>query len=194
MRTLVVKAKPLENIPLRDKDGVIHVEEFTLASARDFAKDFAKLNACQDTTVIAIVISSYGGNVSALLTMLDVMSTATKPISTIATGAAMSCGSVLLAAGTKGYRFAGPLTEIMIHEISSGFRGPNTSIQSDVKQLGKLNKLFISLLAKYTGKTSKFFTDQLKKSGNVDWYLTSAQAKSIGLIDYAEMPVLLEVA
>ena len=104
----------------------------------------------------------------------------------------MSCGSVLLASGSPGYRFAGEMTEIMIHEVSSSTRGKNSDIQNDGKQLDRLNSVLFSILAKKTGKSVKYFKDKIKASGNVDWYITAKQAKKMGLVDFVGVPVLLE--
>jgi ATP-dependent Clp protease protease subunit len=192
MITLNVKRRLPDNAVIKE-EKIMYVTEFTLESAVEFNKRFNELNSDDEVTVITIVISSYGGNVNALFSMIDVMSTSTKPIATIASGAAMSCGMLLLAAGTKGYRFSGPLAEIMIHEVSGGASGTTTTLHSDVRQTKKINALFFGLLSKYTGKPAKFFTDKLKASGNVDWYLTAKEAKALSLVDHAEMPILMGI-
>ena len=192
MLSLLVQQKPLSQIILKNSDKTIFVRTFDLESGQDFIKKFMQLNGDSNTTVIPVIISSYGGGVNSLISMLEIMSTASKPVSTIAIGAAMSCGSVLLASGTPGYRFAGQLTELMIHQVSGAAIGKIEDIQNDSKQTTKVNNMLLAILAKNSKKPVKFFKDKIKKMGNVDWYITSRQAKKLGLIDYAGIPVLLE--
>jgi ATP-dependent protease ClpP protease subunit len=79
----------------------------------------------------------------------------------------------------------------MIHEISSGVRGSHTDIQNDATQTKKLNERFLRVLAKNSIKSLKFIKDKMKKSGNVDWYLTAKEAKDLGIIDHVGIPLLV---
>lgn len=190
---LMVKSKKQESFPLRESDKhVIFVKDFSIEKSIEFAKEFNDLNSDHEIDVITIIISSYGGSVNALLSMLDVISTAIKPVATIVTGPAMSCGSILLAAGTPGFRFAAKQSEILIHEISSGAMGTNTELKNTSKNVDRLNTKIFGLLGSFTGKSAKFFLDKLKASGNVDWYLSAKQAKQLGLVDHIGVPLLTE--
>jgi len=142
--------------------------------------------------VIVIIINSYGGEVYSLLSMIDLIKTAEKPVCTISNGKAISCGAVLLSCGTKGYRYAGELSDIMIHEASQGDHGKNTDIQNSAEQLKKLNDMLMRILAENSGKKNKnFFIKMLKKKSNVDMFLTAVECKKLGLIDHVGTPKLL---
>ena len=91
MLSLLVQQKPLSQIILKNSDKTIFVRTFDLESGQDFIKKFMQLNGDSNTTVIPVIISSYGGGVNSLISMLEIMSTASKPVATIAIGAAMSC-------------------------------------------------------------------------------------------------------
>lgn len=141
--------------------------------------------------IIVIVINSYGGEIYELISMLDLIAACSKPVATIGMGKAMSCGSVLLVAGTPGYRFVSPNTDIMVHEVSSEVRGKNIDIQNDAKQTKRLNSLLFKLYSKYAkNKDSKFFIKQLKSRQNIDWYITAANYKRYGLVDHLFIPKL----
>jgi len=169
----------------------IHVNKFNEESAKNFYHDFLKLNSNPEVRVIVIVVDSYGGDVYALLSMLDVIKSANKPVATIASGKAMSCGAVLLSAGDKGLRFAGPSAEILIHEVSSVAVGKNSDVQNDAKNTARLNKLLMRTLAENSGKKDRDFFIKLSKArGNVDLVFSAKQAKSHGLIDFIGIPEL----
>lgn len=170
----------------------IHVNRFNEESAKDFYKSFRELQSNDSVKVIPIFIDSYGGNVHALLTMLDLIADSHKPVATIAMGKAMSCGAILLAAGTKGYRFAAASTDIMVHEVFSMEVGKMADLDSGVKHTKKMNDNLFAFLAKQGKKDKKFYLSKMKAMGNVDWFLTSSQFKSLGLIDHVGIPQLVQ--
>lgn len=176
-----------------DKFEYIYVTDFDDDALEKFYKKFLELNSDEEVKIIPIVISSYGGSVYTLLSMLDLIKIARKPVATIAIGKAMSCGAVLLSAGTKGFRFSGPETDILIHEVSSAAWGKNSDIQNDAKQTNKLNIKLMGILAKNCGKKDKnYFLKVSKSKGNTDLYYSAKQAKALGLIDYDTIPELFK--
>ncbi len=179
----IVSSKELEHI---------HVNKFNEESAREFYKNFRELLADDSVKVIPIIIDSYGGNVHALFTMLDLIESSHKPVATIAMGKAMSCGAILLAAGTKGYRFAAARSDIMIHEVSSAEFGKMADLDSGVKHTKKMNDDLFAFLASVSKKDKKFFLTKMKSMGNVDWFLTAQQYKTLGLIDHVGIPILVQ--
>ena len=80
----------------------IYVTDFDDETVKDFYVKFTSLEFDTKVKIIPIIINSYGGQVYSLLAMLDMISSSKKTICTVATGKAMSCGSILLAAGTPG--------------------------------------------------------------------------------------------
>jgi ATP-dependent Clp protease protease subunit len=179
----VVTPKDLEHI---------HINKFNEDAAKEFYKIFRELLSNDSVSVIPIFIDSYGGNVHSLLVMLDLITNSHKPVATIAMGKAMSCGAILLAAGTKGYRFAAENTDIMLHEVASVELGKISEMDNGVKQTKKMNDNLFSFLASKSNKDKKFFLNKIKSTGNVDWFLTSKQFKSLGLIDHIGIPQLVQ--
>jgi ATP-dependent Clp protease protease subunit len=92
---------------------------------------------------------------------------------------AASMGAVLLAAGTKGKRFALPNSDIMIHQVSGGAQGTASDVERTVEFMFKLKKRLIRILADHTGKS----VDQVKDDSDRDYYMTADEAKNYGLVD-----------
>lgn len=185
-----VKLEP-EIIKL-DEFPYIYVTKFNEESLKEFYKEFSKLNFDPSVKIIPILISSYGGDVYTLLSMLDIIKTANKPVATIAMGKAMSCGAVLLSAGTPGYRYAGESTDILIHEVSNFSIGKNLDIQNEARSTERLNKTLMTILAKNCGmKDINYFLKLSKSKGNVDLYFSAKECKKIGLIDSVSIPELV---
>lgn len=164
------------------------VTRFSFESAKDFHKKFRLLDENNKIAVIPIIISSYGGETYPLLAMLDTIAMAKKPVATICMGAAMSCGAILLSAGTPGYRYQGPNSEVMIHEVSSGEYGKLTELESGIKAVKQLNNKILNILAKNAGQEKDFFIKEMKKRTNVDWYLNADETKRLGIIDHIGLP------
>lgn len=176
-------------ISLTEESHYIKVQEFNFDSLNKFHAQFTKLNEDPLIKIIPVIISSYGGQVYSLLGMIDLINTATKPVATVALGAAMSCGSVLLSAGTKGYRYCSPNSDVMIHEASSMERGKSSDLQVNAKETLRLNKKLLRILAENSGiKDIDFFIKEIKKRANTDWYLTANQVKKLGLVDHDFLP------
>jgi ATP-dependent Clp protease, protease subunit len=88
-------------------------------------------------------------------------------------------GAVLLAAGTKGKRFALPNSDIMIHQVSGGAQGQASDVERTVEYMFKLKKRLIRILAQHTGKPE----DQVKHDSDRDYYMNAGEAKTYGLVD-----------
>lgn len=170
----------------------IYVTEFDEASAEKFYQSFRELQANDEVKVIPVIIDSFGGYAHSLLVMLDLIASSHKPVATIGIGKAMSCGAFLLAAGTKGYRFSAENTDIMIHEVASGARGKITDTVNDVNHIKKLNDKLFRMFAGNSKKDVKFFLEKMKSIGNADWFLTSKEFKTLGLIDHIGIPMLVQ--
>ena len=166
----------------------IWVTEFDDANLKTFYNSFMRLERDPAIEVVPIIISSYGGYCDVLSAMRDLIKSSPKPVATIATGKAMSCGVALTASGTKGMRFASEGARIMIHEISTGSWGKNADFQVTAEESKRLNKVFMSNLAEDMGKSYDWIMAELHKRKNTDWFLTPAQAKSIGVIDHVGIP------
>ena len=128
---------------------------------------------------INIYINSPGGSVTAGLAIYDTMQFLTCDVNTYCIGMAASMGAVLLAAGTKGKRYALPNSDIMIHQVSGGAQGTASDVERTVEYMFKLKKRLIQILAHHTGKSE----DQVKNDSDRDYYMTAEEAKAYGLVD-----------
>ena len=128
---------------------------------------------------IYLYINSPGGLVTAGLGIYDTMQYVKPDISTLCIGQAASMGSFLLAAGTKGKRFALSNSRIMVHQPSAGFQGQATDIEIHANEVLSLKKRLNEIYSKHTGKT----VDEIKSALERDNFMTADVAKSFGLID-----------
>ncbi len=128
---------------------------------------------------INLYINSPGGSVTAGLAIYDTMQFLTCDVNTYCIGMAASMGAVLLAAGTKGKRYALPNSDIMIHQVSGGAQGTASDVERTVEYMYKLKKRLIHLLASHTGKTD----EQVGRDSDRDYYMSAEEAKAYGLVD-----------
>jgi len=127
---------------------------------------------------IELYINSPGGSVVDGLALYDVMHTISAPVNTTCVGTAASMGAVLLTGGT-GTRSALPHSRIMIHQVSSGYRGTAADMNIQVKETNKLYDQLLEILAQKSGQTVK----KLRNDCDRDYYMSAAEAKAYGLID-----------
>jgi len=128
---------------------------------------------------IMLYINSPGGHVSAGLAIYDTMQYLHCDVATICMGQAASMGSFLLAAGTKGKRYALPHSRVMIHQPLAGFQGQATDIDIHAREILKTRDTLNELYAKHTGQP----VDKIKNDTERDNFMSSPQAKEYGLID-----------
>ena len=128
---------------------------------------------------IYLYINSPGGVVTAGLAIYDTMQYLKAPVSTICVGQAASMGAVLLAAGTKGKRYALPNSRIMIHQGSGGFRGNTPDVLIQVKELETLVDKLMKIIAHHTGQD----VEKVKRDVDRDRFMSAEEAKTYGLID-----------
>ena len=128
---------------------------------------------------ICIYINSPGGSVTAGLAIYDTMNYIKSDVETIVIGMAASMASFLLAAGTKGKRYALPNSEVMIHEVLGGTEGQATVIKIQADRILKLRDKMNTLLAKLTNKTVK----RINKDTERDNFMSATEALDYGLID-----------
>lgn len=128
---------------------------------------------------ITIYLNSPGGIVSGGLAIYDTMNYISCDVSTVVTGMAASMAAVLLAAGTKGKRFALPHSRVMIHQPLGGTQGQASDMEIAVNEIKKLKEELYSILHDTTGQTLK----QIAKDCERDHYLTAQEALDYGMID-----------
>jgi ATP-dependent Clp protease protease subunit len=129
---------------------------------------------------IQFYINSPGGVLSAALAIYDTMQYISCPISTVCVGLAASGAAVLLAAGTKGKRYALPNSEIMLHQVAvSGISGEAVEVEIAAKQILKLKEKVNRILSKHTNQP----LERIEKDTDRDFYLSAEEAKEYGVID-----------
>ena len=128
---------------------------------------------------IQLYINSPGGSVTAGLAIYDTMQYIKCDVSTICIGLAASMGAFLLAAGTKGKRFALPNSEIMIHQPIGGTRGPASDIKIHAEQILKLKRRLNEILSERTGQP----LEKIEKDTDRDFFMSAHEAKDYGIVD-----------
>ena len=130
---------------------------------------------------ISFYINSPGGSITDGMAIVDTMNYIKCPVSTICIGLAASMGSVLLACGAKGKRYATPNSEVLIHQplISGGLSGQTTEIKIHADHMVKTREKLNKLLSEKTGQT----LEQIEKDTERDHYMTAEEALKYGLID-----------
>jgi ATP-dependent Clp protease protease subunit len=139
---------------------------------------------------IAFYINSPGGIVTSGLAIYDTMQYIRPPVSTVCIGQAASMGSLLLAAGAPGKRFALPNARIMVHQPSGGAQGQATDIEIQAREILALKARLNDIYVKHTGQS----LDVIESSLERDRFMNSTEAKEFGIVDevVASRPALPE--
>ena len=128
---------------------------------------------------ISLYINSPGGVVTAGLAIYDSIAYIRPDVSTVCIGQAASMGSLLLAAGAKGKRYALPNSRIMVHQPSGGVQGQATDIEIQAKEILALRARLNKIYAEHTGQPLEVIESAVER----DRYMTPAEALEFGLID-----------
>ena len=128
---------------------------------------------------ISMYINSPGGVVTSGMAIYDTMQFIRPPVATLCIGQAASMGSLLLAAGEPGMRYALPNARIMVHQPSGGFQGQASDIERHAKEILDLRHRLNTVYVKHTGQKLEKIEDALER----DTFLTAEQSKDFGLID-----------
>lgn len=153
--------------PVNDAVANSIIAQFLFLASKDEKKD------------IQLYINSPGGSVTAGLAIYDTMQFVKCPVATTCVGMAASMGAILLAAGTKGKRFALPNAEIMLHQVAGGAQGVAADVEINAKQILKIREILNKIIAKHTGQP----LGKIAVDTDRDFYLTAPEAKDYGLID-----------
>ena len=158
---------------------IMLTEEVNSASASVIVAQLLYLEAQDPTKDICLYINSPGGSVTDGLAIYDTMNYIKCDVSTICMGMAASMGAFLLAAGTKGKRYALPNADIMIHQPSGGAQGQATDMEIHTKHILDIRKKLNEILANNTGQP----VDVIAKDTNRDNFMTAQQALEYCIID-----------
>jgi len=128
---------------------------------------------------IHLYINTPGGTVSSGLAIYDTMQYIKSDVATYCIGQATSMGALLLAAGTKGKRFALPHSRIMIHQPIGGFYGQATDVEIHAKEILKMKETLNNILAKHTGQP----LEKIQMDTERDFFMSGQEAKEYGIVD-----------
>ncbi len=128
---------------------------------------------------IHIYINSPGGSVTAGMAIYDTINFLHCDVVTYCVGMAASMGTVLLAAGTEGKRYALPNSRVMIHQPTGGATGQTSDISIAAKEILRWRQTLNEILAKHTKKD----VEKINKDSDRDYYMTAAEAKDYGIVD-----------
>jgi len=153
--------------PINDIVANSIIAQFLFLASQDPAKD------------IQFYINTPGGSVTAGMAIYDTMQYIKPAISTVCVGMAASMGATLLAAGTKGKRFALPNSEILLHQVMGEAGGQAVEIEITARQILKIKDKLNKILAKHTRQS----LIKVEKDTDRDFYLTAEEAKAYGIVD-----------
>lgn len=128
---------------------------------------------------ISMYVNSPGGVVTSGLAVYDTMQFVRPAVSTLCIGQAASMGSLLLAAGEKGLRFALPNARVMLHQPSGGFQGQASDIERHAEDIIKIKRRLNEIYVNHTGKDYEI----IERSLDRDYFLTAEEAKAFGIVD-----------
>jgi len=129
---------------------------------------------------IHLYINSPGGVVTGGMAIYDTMNFLQCDVQTFCVGMAASMSTVLLAAGTKGKRFALPNSRVMIHQPSGGAGGQAADITIAAKEILRWRKTLSEVISRHTGRTP----EQVDKDSDRDYYMSAAEAQTYGIVDH----------
>lgn len=153
--------------PIGDVEANLVIAQLLFLEAEDPDKD------------IHLYINSPGGSVTASLAIYDTVQFVKPAVSTICMGQAASGAALLLAAGTKGKRYALPHARIMIHQPYGGVQGQATDIQIQAKEILRMKEELNRIFARHTGQP----IERIERDSERDFFMSPQEAKEYGIID-----------
>ncbi|MGD0275406.1 MAG: ATP-dependent Clp endopeptidase proteolytic subunit ClpP [Syntrophales bacterium] len=153
--------------PINDEIANLIIAQFLYLESEDPDKD------------IFFYLNSPGGLVSAGLAIYDTMKYIKPHINTVCMGQAASMGALLLAAGSKGKRFALPHARILIHQPLGGFQGQATDIDIQAREILRLKDELNDILSELTGQP----LSKIQQDTERDYFMSGEQAREYGIID-----------
>ncbi|MBN1392877.1 MAG: ATP-dependent Clp protease proteolytic subunit [Sedimentisphaerales bacterium] len=158
---------------------VFLIGEISYARAAEVIMKMLYLDNLKRDSEISLYINSPGGSVDDTMAIYDTIRFVGSPVATYCIGRAQSGGAVVLAAGTKGKRFALPHAKVMLHQVWGGVSGQAADIKIQAEEILKAKTMINEILAKHTGQPIEKIAAETER----DRYMTADEAKEYGLID-----------
>jgi ATP-dependent Clp protease protease subunit len=153
--------------PIDDDVANLIISQLLFLEAEDPKKD------------ISLYVNSPGGHVHSGLAIVDAMNHIKPDVSTVCVGMAASMGSIILASGAKGKRFALPNADIMIHQPHGGAEGQASDIEISARRILSLRERLNKILAKASGQP----LEKVSRDADRDFFMTAEEAKKYGIVD-----------
>ena len=160
-------------------------EAITDTLASDISKQLLYLSSVSNDD-ITIIINSPGGSVTAGMAIYDTMKGLSCDVSTLCLGMAASMGAFLLAAGTKGKRYASPNSEVMIHQVMGGASGQAIDVQIAAHRICRMKDSLNVMLSDFTGQP----LERIQIDTDRDYFMTAKEAVEYGMVDEVKTSLL----
>lgn len=167
------------------------IGDFSEASAAKFRTDLANAeNAAiqSQQEVIPIIIDSYGGEVHALLSMVDAIRACSVPVATIVEGKAMSCGAILFTCGAEGHRYVGHNASVMMHDVSSVAWGKVEDMRTSFHHSEQLKEVVLEIASVNCGHEPDYFLNFLEEHNNQDVFLNAKECVEHNMANHIGIP------
>jgi len=155
------------------------IGEISYARAAEVIMKMLYLDNQKRNTEISLYINSPGGSVDDTMAVYDTMRFVGSPVATFCIGRAQSGAAIVLAAGTKGKRYALPHAKVMLHQPWGGVSGQAADIKIQAEEILKAKDMINKILAEHTGQSIEKIQAQTER----DRYMTADEACKYGLID-----------
>ena len=158
---------------------VFLIGEISYQRAAEVIMKMLYLDNLKRGSEISLYINSPGGSVDDTMAIYDTIRFVSSPIATYCIGRAQSGAAIILAAGTKGRRYALPHAKVMLHQVWGGVTGQAADIKIQAEEILKAKTMINEILAKHTGQPVDKIADETER----DRYMTAEEAHQYGLID-----------
>ena len=158
---------------------VFLIGEISYARAAEVIMKMLYLDNLKRNSEISLYINSPGGSVDDTMAIYDTMRFVRSPVATYCIGRAQSGGAIILAAGTKGRRYALPHAKIMLHQPWGGVTGQAADIKIQAEEILKSKKMINEILSEHTGQSVEKIASETER----DRYMSADEAKEYGLLD-----------
>jgi ATP-dependent Clp protease protease subunit len=158
---------------------VFLIGEISYARAAEVIMKMLYLDNLKRNSEISLYINSPGGSVDDTMAIYDTMRFVRSPVATYCIGRAQSGGAIILAAGTKGKRYALPHAKIMLHQPWGGVTGQASDIKIQAEEILKAKAMINKILSNHTGQPEEKIASETER----DRYMSADEAQQYGLID-----------
>lgn len=166
---------------------IIEVTSFTMEEAVSFRQKLLKLDLDSSVNEIFMYIDTYGGEVWALISMLETLKNCSKPVNSVVTGFAQSCG-FFLSICTPGTRYISKSGSIHAHNLFTGGCSMELpKVITHVTNSKKMENKLLKLMSERTGMRITNYRKQLKENGD-EWQISSKEALELGFCDVIGLP------